>query len=64
MDRTKSGEIHGRKTFASQVKVEGRFDSLDFNGVDLKYLFDNMLSKTREQTIISRMRMEDMSAGE
>lgn len=64
MDRTKGGVIRGKKTFASQLTVEGSFDALDYNGVKMKDLFENVLSKTRDQRILSRISMKEMITSE
>lgn len=62
VDRTRSGAIRGKKTFASQLTVHGRFSALDYNGVKLEDIFDKMLSKTRNQTITASIWMKDMTA--
>lgn len=64
VDKSKDAIIHGRKTFASQLSVEGSFDALDYNGIKLKNLFENVLSKTKDQLISARIRMKDIVASE
>lgn len=64
VDRTKSGAVRGKKTFASQLTVHGRFSALDYNAVKLEDIFINMLSKTRNQTISAPIWMKEMIAKE